>query len=137
MVYGHVSDAGSGRSTILPLRRDDSMEKWKLCPPRYMPADPTFSFDPLFDQSTTMTSCAVARANSPAPDELECVDMLHPLSSDNNLPLISTTPMMPPVIKTTDRPVVLCMAPVHKLHHEDDTGDDKEVRDAVGGIQLN
>ncbi|XGW33513.1 hypothetical protein V3C99_017714 [Haemonchus contortus] len=83
-----------------------------------------------------MTSCAVARAHSPAPDESECVDMLHPMSSDNNLPLISTTPMMPPVIKTTDRPVVLCMAPIHKLHHEDEACPDKEVRDAVEGMQL-
>ncbi|WKY16764.1 hypothetical protein Q1695_001408 [Nippostrongylus brasiliensis] len=82
-----------------------------------------------------MTSCAVVRAGSPAPDESECVDMLHPMSSDNNLPLISTTPSMPPVIKTTDRPVVLCMAPVHKLTHKDE--DEKEVRDAVEGIQLN
>lgn len=87
-----------------------------------------------------MTSCAEVRAGSPAPDEAECVDMLQPMSSDNNLPLISTTPSMPPVIKTTDRPVVLCMAPVHTLHHKDDENsmsrNENDICNAVEGIQL-
>ncbi|VDP36099.1 unnamed protein product [Heligmosomoides polygyrus] len=52
-----------------------------------------------------MTSCAEVRAGSPAPDEAECVDMLQPMSSDNNLPLISTTPSMPPVCE--EAPYVL------------------------------
>ncbi|VDM58600.1 unnamed protein product [Angiostrongylus costaricensis] len=83
-----------------------------------------------------MTSCAAARASSPATDESECIDMLHPMKSDNALPLISTTPSMPPVIKTTDRPVLLCIAPVHKLQHEDDADQHEMVRDGVEKVQL-
>ncbi|KAK6766760.1 hypothetical protein RB195_026187 [Necator americanus] len=84
-----------------------------------------------------MTSRVATRATTPAPDETECMDMLHPLKSDNNLPLISTTPSMPPVIRTTDRPVVLYMAPVHKLHHEDNATTAIDIDGSVQKIQLN
>ncbi|KAJ1367921.1 hypothetical protein KIN20_028949 [Parelaphostrongylus tenuis] len=85
-----------------------------------------------------MASCAAARASSPATDESECIDMLHPMKSDNALPLTSTTPSMPPVIKTTDRPVLLYMAPVHKSQKENDADDDgdESVRDGVEKVQL-
>ncbi|EPB80850.1 hypothetical protein ANCCEY_00052 [Ancylostoma ceylanicum] len=83
-----------------------------------------------------MTSRVATRATSPAPDEVECMDMLHPLKNDNNLPLISTTPSMPPIIKTADRPVVLYMAPVHKLQHEDETPD-LDIKSSMQNIQLN
>lgn len=43
-------------------------------------------------------------------------------------------------IKTTDRPVVLCMAPVHTLHHKDDENsmsrNENDICNAVEGIQL-
>ncbi|KHJ98524.1 hypothetical protein OESDEN_01498 [Oesophagostomum dentatum] len=84
-----------------------------------------------------MASRVATRASSPAPDELECMDMLHPMKSNNNLPLISTTPSMPPIIRTTDRPVVLYMAPVHKLSHEDDPAVDPDLKTSMQKIQLN
>uniref|UniRef100_A0A1I7WXS6 Bestrophin homolog n=1 Tax=Heterorhabditis bacteriophora TaxID=37862 RepID=A0A1I7WXS6_HETBA len=84
-----------------------------------------------------MTSCVIARSTSPTPDEHECVDMLHPLLSDNNLPLTSTTPSMPAMIKTTDRPVILYMAPVHKLHHDDGLSPESIAGEGVKQMDLN
>ncbi|VDM75923.1 unnamed protein product [Strongylus vulgaris] len=47
-----------------------------------------------------MASRVATRASSPAPDEVECMDMVHPMKSNNNLPLTSTTPSMPPILIT-------------------------------------
>ncbi|CAJ0610493.1 unnamed protein product [Cylicocyclus nassatus] len=84
-----------------------------------------------------MASRVAARASSPVSDDLECMDMVHPMKSSNNLPLTSTTPSMPPIIRTTDRPVVLYMAPVHKLRHADDpVTTDADVKSSLENMQL-
>ena len=45
-----------------------------------------------------MSSCLVARTSSPGSEDIERMDMVHPMASDNNLPLISTTLGMPATV---------------------------------------
>ncbi|CAB3399867.1 unnamed protein product [Caenorhabditis bovis] len=61
-----------------------------------------------------MTSCQTASMPIEEEGHEYCIDILHESHQDNTLPMVSTTPHMPPVITTQDRPVVLYMAPIHK-----------------------